>query len=315
MVLQFIFNGLVQASIIVLAAVGLNLLYGVKKFANFSHGDMLTLGAYITLAFLGAQRDIVRGLIVAVLFVAFVGILQEILIFARLEGRGPVAPLVASIGVALVLQSSIAAYFGTNILSFGIRYPDNVNIIAGTLTANPLRDVMPLTVGFSIALAIILYLKYTKLGKAMRATADNRDLARVSGVNTRLVNWATWALAGATAAIAGVLVGISATTLVPHIGATLLLPLFAAVIVGGIGSPQGAVVGAILVGVSQALFFAVSLVTGIDPRWQVAVPFALLVIVLLLRPTGIMGRAIGTQVRTLREEVAETLKSLRRGAA
>lgn len=313
MVVQFLFNGLIQASIILLGAMGLNLVFGVKKFANFAHGDMLTLGAYVALAFLPPQRDLVRAAILSALFVALVGVAQEILIYARLEGRGPVAPLVASVGVALVLQSSIAAYFGPNIVSYGIRYPDNILVFGGVISANPVRDLIPLAVGFVSATAILLYLKYAKLGKAMRATADNRDLARVSGVHTRLVNWATWAIAGAAAAVAGVLVAVSATTLTPNIGATLLLPMFAAVIVGGIGSPAGAIVGSILVGVSQSLFFAFSLATGFDPRWQIAVPFALLVVVLLVRPRGIMGRAIGTEIRPLRVEVLEALKSIRRG--
>lgn len=313
LVLQFLFNGLVQASVLVLGALGLSLVYGVRKFANFGHGEMLTLGAYLTLVFAASTRNLVGAALLAALAVAAVGVAQEFLVYARLEGRGPVAPLVASVGIALVLQNTIAAWWGPSIVSYGVRYPDNLLFLGGALSANAVRDLVPLAVGYSFAAAVLLYLKFAKLGKAMRATADNRDLARVSGVNTRLVDRVTWAIAGGIAAIAGVVVAVRSVTFQPITGATLLLPMFAAVIVGGIGSPSGAVVGSLLVGVSQSLFFYFSLLIGIDPRWQVAVPFALLVSVLLVRPRGLLGRAIGTEVRPLRIEVREMLRSIRRG--
>jgi branched-chain amino acid transport system permease protein/neutral amino acid transport system permease protein len=312
-VLQFLFNGIVQASILVLGAMGLSLVYGGRKFANFAHAEMLTLGAYFTLLLIPGTRNLVSAALVAALFVAAVGIVQELLVYARLEGRGPVASLVASVGVALILQNSVAASWGPSIVSYGVRYPDNVLFLGGAISANAVRDLIPVAVGFASAGAILLYLKFAKLGKAMRATADNRDLARVSGVNTRVVDVATWMIAGAAAGIAGVLVAIKSVTFQPITGATLLLPLFAAVIVGGIGSPPGAILGSILVGVSQSLFFYFSLLLGVDPRWQVAVPFALLVIVLLVRPRGLLGRAVGAEIRPLRTEVAEMIRSIRRG--
>lgn len=313
MVLQFLFNGFVQASVIIPGAVGLSLIYGVRKFANFAHGDMLTLGAYLTFLVAGATRDLVLAAVGGVLLLAAIGVTQESLVYSRLEGRGPIAPLVASVGIALVLQNSIAAYFGTGITSFGIRYPDNVLLLGGALSVNPLRDLVPLAVAFALAGSIVLYLKFAKLGKAMRATADNRELARVSGVNTHLVDHATWIIAGGVAAIGGTLMAITSITFRPVTGAGLLLPMFAAVIVGGIGSPEGAIVGSIFVGVAQALFFVFSLVSGIDPRWQIAVPFALLVVVLLVRPRGILGRAVGVEIRPLRAEVREVLRGFRRG--
>lgn len=315
MVLQFLFNGLVSASIIVLGAVGLTLLFSVKKFANFAHGEMLTLGMYLTLSFFAITRNLVWAAALAALFVALVGVAQEVLVYMHLERRGPVAPLVASVGVALVMQNSIAAVYGPQITSFGIRYPDNILILGGAISLNPIRDLVPLLVGFSLSIVILVFLKLGKLGKAMRATADNRDLARVTGVNTRRVDRATWMIAGAAAAVAGTLVGVASLSFQPHTGATLLLPLFAAVLVGGIGSPQGAIVGSIILGLTQSLFFAFSLTFGYDPRWQVAVPFALIIIVLLVRPRGIFGRAIGGETRPLRTEVREMLRSLRRGMA
>jgi branched-subunit amino acid ABC-type transport system permease component len=316
MVVQFIFNGLVQASVILLGALGLNLLYGVKKFANFAHGDLMTLGAYFTLFFLprvaGSYSEAALG---AVLVLAGVGLLQEFLIYAPLEPRGPIPPLVASIGVSLVLQNSISASFGPGFKSFPVRYPDNWLFLGGAISANPLQDVLPLVVGSVSCVLLLLLLRYTKLGTAMRATADNRELARVSGVNVRSVNWSTWILACVLAALGGTVTGIRTSVLSPDLGAGLLLAMFAAVIVGGIGSTWGAILGSLVVGVSQSLFFAVSLLTGVDPRWQIAVPFAILVLVLLVRPTGLVGKAVGVETRSLRVEITEMLKGLRRGVA
>jgi len=313
MVVQFLFNGLVQASIVILGAIGINLLYGVKKFANFAHGDMMTLGAYFTLVFFGLTHDLVVGAFYAVFVVALVGLTQEILIYAQLENRGPVAPLVASIGVALVLQNGITFWFGPAFLSFGIRYPDNWVLLGGAISTNPIRDLVPMAVAASATVATVVLLKYTKLGKAMRATADNRDLARVSGVNTRFVYWMTWILAGVLASLSGSILGVAAGALGPSMGATLLLTMFAAVIVGGIGSTWGAILGSLVVGLAQSLFFLFSLLTGVDPRWQLAVPFALLVATLLVKPTGLVGRPIGGEIRPLRIEIAEMLKGIRRG--
>ncbi|TMQ48355.1 MAG: hypothetical protein E6K71_07400 [Candidatus Eisenbacteria bacterium] len=312
-VVQFLFNGLVQASIVILGAIGINLLYGVKKFANFAHGDMMTLGAYFTFVFLGGTRDLMTAAIWAVFVVALAGVVQEVLIYARLENRGPVAPLVASIGVSLVMQNSLTTYFGPAFLSYGIRYPDNWVFFGGAVSTNPIRDLVPMAVAASATTATVVLLKYTKLGKAMRATADNRDLARVSGVNTRVVYWMTWILAGVLASLSGSVLGVSIGTLAPSMGATLLLTMFAAVIVGGIGSTTGAILGSLVVGLSQSLFFLVSLVSGLDPRWQIAVPFALLVATLLVKPTGLVGRPIGGEIRPLRTEIAEMLKGIRRG--
>jgi branched-chain amino acid transport system permease protein len=311
-VVQFLFNGVVQASIVLMGAVGINLLYGVKKFANFAHGDMMTMGAYFTWYFL-PRSDFVVATIYAAVIVAMVALVQELLVYSRLEGRGPVSPLVASIGVALILQNSISTYFGPSFLAYTIRYPDNFLLLGGLVSVNVIRDLLPLSIGGASCAIILLLLKYTKLGKAMRATADNRELARVSGVNTRVVYWATWIIAGVFASVGGTVTGVTSGILTPSIGQGLLLTMFAAVIVGGIGSTWGAILGSILVGEAQSLFFALSIVTGIDTRWQLAVPFALLVAVLLLRPSGLVGKAIGMEVRPLRVEVAEMLKGLRRG--
>lgn len=307
MVLQAILNGLVDASVIVLGAVGLSLLYGVKKFANFAHGDMMTAGAYFAIFVMGATGSgIVGGLLGAMTFMALFGILVEFLIFAPLEGRGPIAPLIASLGLAIVLQNAIRLLFGTGQILTGLRVPDNWffgirdPLTGFRLSLNPLQGVVPLVMALVLVLAVTVLLQYTKLGKAMRATADNPDLARVSGISIRLVRFATWALASALAAAAGIILAIRLNNLVPLLGFNVLLLVFAAVILGGIGSPYGAMLGALVMSVAHNLYFPIALRVGLPEEFSLIVPFGIMLVVLFVRPQGIAGRPVGFDLPPLR---------------
>lgn len=319
MVLQALLNGLVEASVIVLAAMGLSLIYGVKKFANFAHGDMMTVGAYFALYMVVRMRaNLVVGLLAAMVFVAVLAVIFEFLIFSRLEGRGPVAPLIASVGLALVLQNSIRVAFGTGLGSFGIRLPDSWfssvrDPLNGQLVwLNPLQGFLPMVLAFVIVTAVTLLLQFSKLGKAMRATADNPDLARVSGIDVKLVRYATWALAGALAAAGGVILGIKLNNVRPLLGFEVLLPVFAAVILGGLGSTYGAMLGALVMSIAQNLFFPFATIAGVPVEFVLIVPFGIMVIVLLVRPQGLAGRPLGFDLPPLRAEIRKLLQSLGR---
>lgn len=319
MVLQALLNGLVDASVIVLAAMGLSLIYGVKNFANFSHGDMMTVGAYLALYMMSTTKGgIVVGFLSAMVFMALLGILFEFLIFSRLEGRGPIAPLIASVGLALVLQNGIRVAFGTDQLTYGLRIPDNWLFgIQDPLTGlrlylNPLQGLVPLVMAGAIVLAVTFLLAYTKLGKAMRATADNPDLARVSGINIRRVRYATWALASALAAAGGIMLAIKLNNLVPLLGFNVLLLVFAAVILGGIGSAYGAMFGALVMSVAQNLFFPIAARAQIPEEFALLIPFGIMVIVLLVRPQGLAGRPLGFDLPPLRAELRKLVQSLKR---
>jgi branched-chain amino acid transport system permease protein/neutral amino acid transport system permease protein len=312
MVLQFILNGLVLGSIIALGAIGLSLIYGIRRFANFAHGDLLTFGAYLGLIVVLFSEmnlydrdkglgDLLFMLAIAMPVVALIGIILEVSIFKRLAGRGPIAPLIASVGVALVLQNTVSSIWGTRNISYGLQLEDNWTF-AG-LSINPIRGLLPIAIGLVLVLLVHILLKYTKLGKAMRATSDNFDLARVSGINTNLVIITTWGIAGALAAAAGVLLAVK-TLLTPTIGFSQLLLIFSAVILGGIGSAYGAMLGAYVIGISAELWPWASITFGFDNRFQLAVPFAIMVIMLLVRPTGLLGERTGFDLalmkRTLR---------------
>jgi branched-chain amino acid transport system permease protein len=297
---ELIVYGIVLGSIIALGAIGLTLLYGILRFAHFAHGDLMTLGAYVVLL-LNAQLlptlgvpelrlgslsfggRMLGSLLISMGVTAMVALFIDRLLYAPLRGRksSPVILAMASLGMAFILRSLIYIIWGPQFLFYsqelrpawelpmGIRLkPDQVFILVMTLL---------------LVLLLYLFLQRTKLGKAMRATADNPTLAWVCGIDTGRVTAWTWVLGAALAAAAGVLYGIDAQ-LRPDMGWSFLLPLFAAVILGGIGSPLGALAGGIILGVVQQVSTAFLL-----PTYKPAVAFLLLIVILLIRPRGLFG--------------------------
>lgn len=292
---QALIEGLVVGSIYVLGASGLTLTYGIKKFANFAHGDMMTVGAYVAYAatVLGGA-SLLLGFVYAMFTVALMGILLELGIFHWLEKRSEIAALIASVGVSLILQNIVQLIFLSNILNMSFHIPQDVPLGIAGMSISWFKAAI---VGIAIALMVFLHilLKYTTLGKAMRACADDLDLARASGINTfNVVLW-TWAISGGLAGIAGVLLGLR-IYVSPYVGFNVLLFIFAAVIVGGIGSPYGAMIGGFLIGVVQELsgtFFGQLTNLGFlenGASYDAAGGFLVLILVLLLKPEGIMGR-------------------------
>lgn len=288
-------SGLVVGSIFVLGATGLSLLYGIKKFANFAHGDILTLGTYMAFFVnVGLGANLLFGLVFSLIILAFVGIGLELLIFQRLEGKGPVPPLVASVGVAIVIQSSIQAVWGGDVQAY--IFPRVRNWATPWFEIHPIKGVLTLAVSIVAVILLHILLSRTTLGKSMRAMSDNTELARSSGISTRNVTLWTWVLSCMLAALAGVLLGM-ALDVRPLLGSGILLFLFAAVIVGGIGSPYGAMIGGFIVGVVQEL-------SGIVLDWlarpdvinltaasayRPVAAFLAMIVVLLLKPEGLLG--------------------------
>lgn len=288
--LQFFANGVAVGSILLLAAVGLSLLYGVKRFANFAHGDFMTLGAYVafTVAVLGGQ-DLVLATIAAMLTVPLLGIALEWGVFDRLRTRPPAVSLIASVGVSFILQNLIRAIWGTQDLGYALQAETQVPLFGGA-ALTPLK-MLVIVLAAAAALGLHLLLRRTRIGKALRATADNYDLARITGIPVRRVEYTAWALGGALAALGGVCLA-ALTLLNPHMGFQQLLLIFAAVLLGGVGSPYGAMLGAMVIGlaieVSKPVLEEYAHVSGtLSP----AVAFGILVLVLLLKPEGIAGTA------------------------
>ena len=284
-VLQTSINGLSLGAIYALGAVGLTLVYGILKLVNFAQGDMLAFGGYIAyLANVTWGLPFAVAAILAMVFVALIGVVYErgLLGPMRERGAGILQLLLISIGVAFILRAIITFIRSTNFKQLDVNRTGTKEILGLSIGDTQL---MVIVVGVSVLVAVGLLLRYTLLGKRMRALSDNLDLAETSGINTRQVILITWIFAGALAGLAGVMAG-AITDLKPEYGFALLLPIFAAVVLGGIGDAFGALFGGLLLGVVIELSTLV-----IDPKWKVTIGFAVLILVLIIRPQGLLGKA------------------------
>src|SRR3972149_3515731 len=279
--------GVVTGRVLALGAIGLTLIYGILKFAHFAHGDSMMLAAYIaffalTGTLVGERRD-TRPLPWSLNDLP--GGTDSISWPAQLGG-GIVIFAIASLGIAIAMRSLIIIFWGTaqRFYAPGIRpttdLPFDVRIVTD--------QIFIFFAAMALAALVYVLLFRTKLGKAMRAVSDNPELAEVSGINPeQIIRW-TWLIGGALVAVAGVMLALQAQ-LKPELGFILLLPLFAATILGGIGSPQGAFVGAMIVGVTQEVFAVVGPDIGISSGYKFSVAFVMLIMILLLRPRGLFG--------------------------
>ncbi|MEO1133681.1 MAG: branched-chain amino acid ABC transporter permease [Cyanobacteria bacterium J06639_1] len=273
--------GVVLGSILSLGAIGVSLTFGILRFANFAHGDLMTLGAYLALTgFTVWHWPLPLSVAVAAAGTTIAAISIDRLVFQHLRRRPPVILLISSFGIATIVRSLVQIIWGPNTQTYksGLQLP----VVVAGLRIKP--DQIVIIVGtFAIALGLHLFLKYSPIGKAMRATADNMDLAQVTGIETeRIVMW-TWALGAMMACAAGVFLGLD-TRLHPTMGWRLLLSIFAAAILGGIGKPYGAIAGGMVVGLSQELSTFI-----VSPAYKEAVAFVILVVMLIVRPTGLFG--------------------------
>jgi len=283
--LQLLIYGVVLGGIIALGAIGVTLTFGILGFANFSHGDLMSFGAYIALIFFTTLSwPLWIALPIAMLGTAALAIAIDRSLYRWFRGRHSVILLISSFGVALILRSLIQMIWGPDTLTYqtGIQMPYRF----WGLRIRP--DQVTILISCALLVMVLhLFLQRTKIGKAMRAMADNPTLARLSGINTERVLLWTWILGGALAGAAGVFLGLD-TRLHPEMGWTLLLSLFAAVILGGIGKPYGAVAGGLIIGIVQETSALL-----ISPAYKPAVAFAILVIMLIFRPTGLFaGRSV-----------------------
>jgi neutral amino acid transport system permease protein len=277
--------GLSTGSIYALGAVGLTLVYGILKLTNFAHGDFLAFGAYMAYVVnISWGIPLVVGIVFAMLMTALLAVFLEKVMWGpmRVRGAGILQLILMSIGLALVIRYTIQYFWGTELRSLEVNNTATVELLG--LSIGRTQGVV-IVVGFVTLLATGLMLRYSLLGKQMRALSDNLDLAETTGINTSRVILYTWVFAGAFAGLAGVLYGAT-TQLQPEMGFELLLPIFAAVVVGGIGDAFGALAGGILIGIviEESTLY-------VDPGLKLAVGFLVLIVVLIIRPQGIFGKA------------------------
>lgn len=280
-ILQLVIYGIVFGCILSLGAIGVSLTFGILRFANFAHGDLMTVGAYLGWT-LVRQLSLPFWLSLPIACLGTVAIIFTVdwLVFRHLRRRSPVILLISSFGIALILRSLVQLVWGSGQEVFrpGIQSP----LELGGLTIK-LDQLIIIGGAIVLVVALHVFLQYTKTGKGMRAMADNIDLAKVSGINTeQMVLW-TWALGAIMACAAGMFLGLD-TQLNVTMGWKVLLPIFAAAILGGIGSPYGAIVGGLVIGLASELSTLV-----ISPAYKLAVAFAILVGMLVCRPEGLLG--------------------------
>jgi neutral amino acid transport system permease protein len=284
---QATLNGFVGAGYFALGAVGLTLVFGILRLVNFAHGDLLTLGTYVAIGVAAAGLPFWVAALGAIAATAIVTVALDRVVWEPLRraGTSTLQSFLVAIGLALVLRYTVQFFAGSQVRSIGLDTTSAVDI--GPWHMGRLQ-LMVMIVGLAVIVATGLALRFTKLGKQMRAVADNMALAEATGIDTRRTVRITWAVAGGLAALAGILYAAAVGSINPNFGFTILLSLFAAAVLGGIGNAYGALAGGIVIGLAQewgTLFF--------NPRWKPAVGFAILILTLLVLPRGIMGRRRG----------------------
>jgi neutral amino acid transport system permease protein len=284
-VVQTGLNGLSLGAVFALGAVGLTLVYAILKLVNFAHGDFLTFGAYMAyLINVTWGMPLVLGIFFAMATTALLGIFLERVMWGpmRSKGAGMLQLILMSLGLALVIRYVIQYIWGTEIRQLDVNVTDTVSF-AGIQIGQ--TKLIVIVIGVVVLVAIGLMLRYALLGKRMRALADNLELAETAGIDTsRVILW-TWIFAGGLAGLAGVMAA-EVTDVRPEMGFELLLPIFAAVVLGGIGDAFGALAAGLILGV--VIEWSTLL---IDARWKIFIGFAILILALLIRPQGIFGKA------------------------
>ena len=278
--LELAMAGVVSGLIIGLMALSITLVFGIARFPNAAAGDIMTAGAYGAL--LGHQMTgilIIGGLVGAAVG-ALLGVTSYWLVFRRLAGRAAVAMLVASIGIGFMIRAVLGVLFGHAQQVFQLPLVRPWRIEGVRLHPN---DLTLAGVALSALALVFTVLYLTPVGRRMRAVADNPALARVSGISPERVMVALWLLAGAIAAVAGCMLGAK-TVVSPEVGWDMLLPAFAATILGGIGNPLGAVVAGLILGIAQELA-----TPFVGFTYKLALSFGVILVVLLIKPRGLFG--------------------------
>ena len=318
---KVLISGAVIGSIYAMGAIGITLIFSILRFAHFAHGDLMTTGAFITFALtaLFPQAGMAIGIPTAFLMLPIAMVITSLLAVGidkafykplRNHNVKPIVLVMASIGVTLMLQGVLRLFFGTT--SRNMFIDDRKEIfrldLPWDLASKNIVITEPQILLFLFLIVAVvslhLFLTRSRLGKAMRAMSDNADLARISGINVNLVVIVTWVIAGSLATAAGTLLALD-VSLKPDLSFSILLPIFAAAIVGGVGHPYGAILGGFVVGFSETLaVFNWSILLRplaevmawdlpanmalVPTEYKITVPFFILIAILVLKPTGIM---------------------------
>ncbi len=281
MSLQILINALVNAALIAPPAMAFSLLFGILRFPNFAIGGYITVGAFAAYTLnvpLGLPLPLATA--GAMAFTGLVVWLAHVLVFKPMEGQSAVTLLVVSIAVTLILESVIRLFYSADVRGFDIPLQRPYRIGEMRITKEQI-EIIVLAVAMGTGLHLLL--RYTRIGRAMRAVADNPMLASIRGVDAARVTTFTTVLCGAIFGLTGVFAGLD-LVIEPLVGWNLTIPIFAAAILGGIGSPYGAILGAIVLGLAEELTILV-----LPSTYKIGVGFVIIAVLLLVRPQGLFG--------------------------
>ncbi len=286
---QLTLNGLITGSILALTGVGASLVFGIQRVPNFAHGEYLTFAAYAGLLLnLAFAQNLVVATLGAIISTAFLAVGIHFSLLRPLRGRGLVAMSLITVGLALMLRDVVFLVAGPQVREFGIDQTAVFDL--GLVRISP-GQAVAIAITVIITPAVALLLARTPIGKSMRAVADNRDLAAISGIDVDRIGAYVWLLAGALAALGGVMFAVVQGTFDPNLGFQVLFLIFTTVVLGGIGSAYGALVAGIVLGLAMELSTWAGFAGGLDARFKPILAFAVLILLLLYRPQGLFGKA------------------------
>lgn len=285
-------NGISLGSVYALIALGYTMVYGIAKMLNFAHGDVIMIGGYvvfITVSNLGMNP--LLAILISMVVCTVLGVTIERVAYKPLRGASPLAVLITAIGVSYLLQNVALLLFGSDTKAFtNVVTLPNLELFDGQLIIKSVTIVTVL-VSILIMVGLMIFVKKTKIGRAMTAVSEDKGAAQLMGINVNATIAITFAIGSALAAIAGVLLCSAYPSLTPYTGSMPGIKAFVAAVFGGIGSIPGAFIGGILLGVIENLSKAY-----ISSQLSDAIVFSILIIVLLVKPTGLLGKKIQEKV-------------------
>ena len=290
--LSYLINGISLGSVYAIIALGYTMVYGIAKMLNFAHGDIIMVGGFTTFTVVSTMGGSpLLGVLAAVVVCTVLGVTVERVAYRPLRGASPLAVLITAIGVSYLLQNVALLIFGSNARQFTsvVNVPP-LKLAGGALSISGVT-IVTIAACIIIMIGLMLFINKTKIGQAMLAVSEDRGAATLMGINVNGTIAVTFAIGSALAAIAGVLLCSAYPSLTPYTGSMPGIKACGAAVFGGIGSIPGALIGGVLLGVIENLAKAY-----ISSQLSDAIVFSVLIIVLLVRPTGILGKKISEKV-------------------
>ncbi len=290
MFIQALISGLTLGSIYALMALGYTMVYGIAKMLNFAHGDIIMVGAYAVIVSVNqAKLPGPVGILVSILVCVLLGVTIEFLAYRPLRKAPPLAVLITAIGVSYLLQNLALLIFGSEQKGFPALF-DLPNFRVGSVVLEG-KMLMTLIVTAIIMIALTLFISKTRIGKAMRAVSEDKEAATLMGISVNRTISVTFAIGSALAAVASIFFGVTYVYIKPTTGAMPGIKAFTAAVFGGIGSIPGAMLGGILLGIIEQMSK-----TYISTLWSDAIVFAVLIVVLVVKPIGLLGKKVSEKV-------------------